>query len=292
MDSPTDQHQRVTRHPFQFAIPPDEVIRGDAWVPDAPEEGPAIVVCHGFKGFKDWGFFPYVSEELAARTGIVTVSFNFTGSGVGGGLHEFDELDRFAHNTFTRELSDLEAVLDRLSAGRIAKADVPPPYAFGLLGHSRGGATCVLKAALRTEVQALVTWSSIASVERYEADYVATWEAGETVFIPNVRTGQQMPLHRNVLDDIRANRERLDVLAAAASLDIPYLAIHGSEDESVPAAESKALVSAAGTDADLLLVEGAGHTLNAVHPFEGTNELLELAVERSAALFHAVLPRN
>lgn len=292
MDSPSGQHQRVSRHAFEFGVAPDGVIRGDAWVPDAPEEGPAIVVCHGFKGFKDWGFFPYVSEQLAARTGIVTVSFNFTGSGVGESLHDFDELDRFARNTFTRELWDLEAVLDRLSAGRIAEADVPPPYAFGLLGHSRGGATCVLKAALRTEVQALVTWSSIASVERYEADYVETWESGETVYIPNVRTGQQMPLHRNVLDDIRANRERLDVLAAAGSLDIPYLAVHGSEDESVPAAESKALVTAAERAAELLLVEGAGHTLNAVHPFEGTNDLLELAVERSAALFHDALPRN
>lgn len=292
MDSSTDQHQRVSRHPFQFSVPPDEVIRGDAWVPDAPEEGPAIVVCHGFKGFKDWGFFPYVSEQLAARTGIVTVSFNFTGSGVGESLQEFDELDRFARNTFTRELWDLEAVLDRLSAGRVAEADVPPPYAFGLLGHSRGGATCILKAALRTEIRALATWSSIASVERYQGDYVATWEAGETVYIANVRTGQQMPLYRNVLDDIRANRERLDVLAAAASLNIPYLAVHGSDDESVPPTESKALVSAAGGEADLLPIAGAGHTLNAGHPFEGTNEALELALERSAALFHTVLPRN
>ena len=42
---------------------------------------PAVVIVHGFKGFKDWGFFPLVAQRLAAA-GHAAVSFNFTGSGV------------------------------------------------------------------------------------------------------------------------------------------------------------------------------------------------------------------
>ena len=42
----------------------------------------AIRQPHGFKGFKDWGFFPHLADRLA-RAGLVAVSFNFSGSGVG-----------------------------------------------------------------------------------------------------------------------------------------------------------------------------------------------------------------
>ena len=42
---------------------------------------PAIVVVHGWKGFKDWGMFPPLAERLA-RAGFATVTFNLSGSGV------------------------------------------------------------------------------------------------------------------------------------------------------------------------------------------------------------------
>jgi len=73
-------------------------------------------VCHGLKGFKDWGFFPYVVERLA-RAGFAAVSFNFSGSGVGGDGERFDELERFAHNTYSQELQDLHIVLDAVTNG-------------------------------------------------------------------------------------------------------------------------------------------------------------------------------
>lgn len=267
---------------FSFPLFSDDRIRGDAWIPELPVSEAAIVVCHGFKGFKDWGFFPYATEELARRTGCVTVCFNFTGSGVGESQETFDQLERFAHNTFTRELQDLEAVMDGLAAGRLGRTPVPPACRFGLLGHSRGGATAVLKAGLRTQVRSLVTWSAIASVERYQAAYAAQWEAGETVYIENRRTGQMMPLERNVLDDLRANRGRVDVRAAARALRVPYLILHGTADESVPEEDAEALADAAGERAELVWIEGASHTMNVAHPFTGTNAKLERAIELSA----------
>src|SRR5687768_17465471 len=42
---------------------------------------PAVVVMHGFKGFKDWGMFPPLAERLA-QAGFSAVSFNASGSGV------------------------------------------------------------------------------------------------------------------------------------------------------------------------------------------------------------------
>jgi len=280
----------VDRAPFEIDVRSGEVLCGDIWRPGEPAGGTAIVVCHGFKGFKDWGFFPYVSQELARRTGYVTASFNFTGSGIGDELERFTEMEAFATNTIGREMEDLQVVLDRLSAGRVGDVRVPPAGRFGLLGHSRGGATCLLTAAALSRVEALVTWSAIASLERYEERHAPTWEAGEVVTIVNARTGREMPLRRNVLDDLRAHRDRRDLLLAARSLQIPWLVVHGTEDESVPFAEAEELAEAGGEHASLVALEGAGHTFGAGHPFGGTNDMLERVVERSGDFLRRALP--
>jgi len=279
----------VERFPFQLEVRPGDTLRGDLWRPDAPAAGAAIVVCHGFKGFKDWGFFPYVAEELARHTGCVTASFNFTGSGVRDEIETFTDLEGFSRNTISRELEDLEAVLDRLGSGRAGEARFPSAHRFGLLGHSRGGATCILKTATRSQVRGLVTWAAIAGFDRYVDMFGPRWEAGEVVEIPNARTGQMMPLRRNFLDDLRANPERLDVLAAARSLDVPWLVVHGTRDESVPFADAELLAEAGGPRAMMMMVEGAGHTFGSGHPFAGTNDHLERIVERSGDLLRRCL---
>lgn len=273
------------RTPFRLT-PPGADLRGDYWSPAGAPDATAIVVCHGFKGFKDWGFFPYLCEQLAGRTGTAVVSFNFDGSGVRDA--DFDDLEAFSHNTFSRELWDLEAILDGLAAGWLGDLEIPPATRFGLLGHSRGGATCILKAGLRSQVRGLVTWASIASVTRYES-FAEQWDAGETVTIPNARTKQDMPLERNVLDDMRANRERLDVLASAASLRIPVTVVHGTADESVPFHDAWQIANAVGDLARLVGVDGATHTFQAGHPFQGTTPELEEAIDASVDLFTRAL---
>lgn len=278
----------VSRDPFRIDLPGAE-LRGDLYRPSSPLSGTAIVVCHGFKGFKDWGFFPWVGRELAERTRRPVVVFNFDGSGVRESVEAFDDLDAFARNTFTKELLDLEAVLDGLAAGRLGTLALDPAPAFGLLGHSRGGGTCVLKAASRRQVRSLVTWASVASASRYEEAYAETWEAGRRVHIRNARTGQTMPLDRNVLDDLRANGERLDILEAAGALAVPALFVHGTDDESVPVDEARRLAAAAGGSARLELVEGAGHTFGAGHPFDGATPDLERAMARTAEHFDDTL---
>ncbi len=131
---------------------------------------PAVVVVHGFKGFKDWGMFPPLAERLA-RAGFATVTFNLSGSGVDD-AGEFVWPERFGHNTFSAELEDLGRVVDALVAGELG---VAPPSTVGLVGHSRGGGIAVLHAARDARVRALVTWSAISSVERWSPHEVAEW---------------------------------------------------------------------------------------------------------------------
>jgi pimeloyl-ACP methyl ester carboxylesterase len=277
----------VRRRPFELSRTEGVVLRGDVRVPigDAFSDGGtpgsrAIVVCHGFKGFKDWGFFPYLAERLASATGAVVVSFNFSGSGIGPDLESFTDLEGFARNTFTREVEDLEAVLEGLRAGRLGQLEIEPPTSVGLVGHSRGAAATILLAARRPEVRAVVTWAGIGSVFRYEEWFAESFGNGDTMEILNSRTGQRLPLHRDVLDDLRANRDALDMEAAASRLGSALLIVHGAADEAVPVAEAYSLHRAAG-GAELAIIDGAGHTMDASHPFPGTNPRLEEAVNRS-----------
>lgn len=244
----------------------------------------AIVICHGFKGFKDWGFFPYLSERMAAETGAAVVSFNFSGCGVGPDLENFTDLEGFGRNTFTREQDDLALVVDGLRAGRLGATRFTPAEEIGLIGHSRGAAAVILVGAARKEVRAVVTWAGIGSVFRYEEQFEQAFRDSDVMEVVNARTGQCLPLYRTVLDDLRANREILDVEEGARRLGSRLLIVHGSADEAVPVEEGRALHEAA-AGSELLIIGGAGHTMNASHPFPGTNPKLEEAVARSADHF-------
>src|ERR687896_1174505 len=117
---------------------------------------PAVIVVHGFKGFKDWGMFPPLTDRLA-QAGFTAVSFNLSGSGVDD-AGDFSLPDRFAHNTFSAELQDLNQILDALMSGALG---LPVPTSLGLIGHSRGGGIAALQAARDSRVRALVTWAAI-----------------------------------------------------------------------------------------------------------------------------------
>jgi len=83
---------------------------------------PAIVVVHGWKGFKDWGMFPPLAERLA-RAGFATITFNLSGSGVDD-RGELVWPERFGRDTFTAELEDVATVIDVLARGELG---VAPP---------------------------------------------------------------------------------------------------------------------------------------------------------------------
>lgn len=274
----------ITRKSFELSNKDGDPIRGDVWIGEESRPGTAILICHGFKGFKDWGFFPYLSEQLARRTLYPVVSFNFSGSGIGPDLENFTELDKFERNTFSKELDDLGVVLDAAATGELPGLD--RRFTFGLLGHSRGGGTAIIKAAEDPRVVCLITWSAIAYVNRWTDEQKREWRLKGHIEVLNVRTGQMMPLGLELLEDVERNRERLDILEAASRLKVPYLIIHGAQDESVSVADGERIAEVAPSiRTHFERIEGAGHTFGAVHPFEGSTEHLTLVVDLSADWF-------
>ena len=246
---------------------------------------PAVVILHGFKGFKDWGMFPPLSERLA-RAGFTAVSPNFSGSGVDD-TGDFSLPEPFGHNTFTAELQDTQSVLDALLNGEFG---IPVPSSVGLLGHSRGGGIAILQTARDPRVSALVTWAAISNVQRWSSSDREAWRTTGKTEVRNARTGQVLPLYTDVLDDIEQNSATLDIQAAARRIQVPWLLVHGSEDESVNYAEATLLNRASSQEAvRLLRVESAGHTFGAVHPWRSSTPELDLVFDQSVEWFAANL---
>ena len=264
-------------------------LHGIADLPDLPGKRPVVVICHGFKGFMEWGFFPHAATLLAGR-GFVAVRFNLSGAGMRPGDELVTDLGAFRDNTYSRELADLLAVLaalgETIAPGRVDRRRI------GLFGHSRGGGAALLAAAhppWRERVRALVTWAAIADVDRFTPEQKADWRRAGELPVVNARTGQRLALGVGLLDDVEERRAELNLLAASAARSAPWLIVHGDDDESVPVAEAHRLAAGAAGEKELLIVSAANHTFGVRHPFAGPTPQLIQALNATQRWFRTHL---
>lgn len=250
----------------------DRNLHGVVHLPDGPGLRPAVVICHGFKGFMDWGFFPYLADLLAAR-GFVAIRFNFSGAGMQPGDELVTEVEAFRVATLSKDLAELRSIVG--SVGSEIAPHVADPDKIAVIGHSRGGGTSILVSA-SLPLKALVTWSAVSRFQRLSPEECAVWRERGSIPVVNARTGQELEIGAAVLEDLEANRELLDIEAAAGSRTAPWLIVHGEQDETVPIDEAETLASVAKPPASLLRIPDASHTFGVSHPFTGpTPQLVE-----------------
>ena len=256
------------------------VVRGEAYHPEsAPSPCGTVVICHGFKGFAHWAFFPYLARAIA-EAGMRAITFDFSGSGVGSDRQNFSQLEEFTTNTFTQELTDLDRVVAEVRARRWIQDG------FGLFGHSRGGGAAILHASHNRTVKVLVTWAAISSTFRWSDSDVAEWRQRGYTDIHNSRTGQNMRLGTAILDEVEAlGKSKLDVGAAARRISVPWLIIHGDSDETVPVREGELLSQMSPGRSTLWKVEGGNHTFGASHPLADVPPILSLVSRGTVAFF-------
>jgi dienelactone hydrolase len=269
---------------------PSGPLHGLVDLPASPGPRPAVVVCHGFKGFMEWGFFPYLATLLAER-GMTAVRFNVWGSGMRPGEDRVGDLAAFRADTHGRELADVLAVLAAAAGGGIAPGRIDPAR-LGLCGHSRGGGNAILAAALaewRERVRALVTWAAVATFDRYGPEQKAAWRRDGALPVVNSRTGQELAMGVELLEDLEADDAALDVAGAARRLAAPWLIVHGEADETVSVDDARRLDAAATGPHELLLLPGATHTFNARHPFAGPTPQLIQAMNATQRWFRRYL---
>ncbi len=255
---------------------------------DQTSNPPIVIFVHGFKGFKDWGHFPKIGEEFA-KAGFAFVSFNLSHNGTTvEDPTEFVDLEAFGNNNYHKELFDTEQLINALSDGSLFPEAKLNRERIFLFGHSRGGGIAIVAAAENNMVKSLVTWNSIGDMKRTQADF-EVWMRDGVIYLPNARTGQQMPMYYQFVEDYFAQEERYDLEQTCASIQVPTLFIHGTADQTVPSSYAERLHEWT-KNSDLLLIENGDHTFGGKHPFtekelpKDTQKALEASIKHFKAI--------
>lgn len=257
------------------------LLDGELYLPDKLEAGerrPAVVVCSGYTGLKQ--IHPARFSRALAPQGFVCLAFDYRGYG-----HSEGERGRLVPQD---EVEDVRAAVSYLST-----LDAVDPDRIGLLGWALGGGVVIAEAAEDDRVRAVATVNAIGDGERAtravhdEESWRSLLERIGEDRRRRAVTGRSEIVHPfDIVPLDPATREYVErqlypvpgfgtgvTLESAEFLlrfrpelvvdriaPRPLLLIHGEENRLYPPEESKALHRRAGTEAELVLLEGRGHT--------------------------------
>lgn len=229
--------------------------------------GKLIVFIHGYMGYKDWGCWNLV-EKFYTELGFGFCKYNVSHNG--GTIDkpiDFSDLQAFGENNYSKELFDLQQVLNWLE---IQISPLPDIY---LIGHSRGGGIALLTAN-DNRVKKIATWAAICDIEKRfpEGKQLQVWKTQGTRYVENSRTQQKMPNYFSQYEDFEANKDLLDIEKACLNSSKTTFVVHGDQDTSVELEEGRNIATWLKTR--LFEIEDANHTFGATQPWT-ENEMPE-----------------
>jgi len=212
---------------------------------EAKKNLPAVIFCHGYKGFKDWGAWSLMLTKFA-RQGYFVIAFNFSHNG--GTIQEpidFPDLEAFGNDNFSKQQDDLQSVIDEVTDLKFKFSNFINAEKLALIGHSRGGGASIIKTANESRITKLITLASISTYDTsfLNGEALETWKKTGVWMIKNGRTGQMMPHYIQFYEDYQKNKAKLNIEKAAKALNVPHLLIHGTSDTSVTMRSAEAILS-------------------------------------------------
>ncbi len=241
-------------------------ILGETHLPPNDPVG-ALLIAHGFKGYKDYGFVPYLATQAAAH-GLVAHRFNFSHSGMTNRIETFERPDLFEQDTWERQIEDLRTVSEAAADGLPGPPNLPQAW----FGHSRGGVTTILTAGraekenTRPQPAGIIVAASPDAACNLSDDEKTRLRRRGALESPSSRTGQVLRVGGAWLDEIEADPDAFDPVRQIQAITCPILILHGQEDPTVPASAANMLANAAGDNATLHIIPGAQHTFNCPNP--------------------------
>lgn len=242
-------------------------ILADIFYKDTNRPKPIVVFCHGYKGFKDWGAWDLMAQKFA-KEGFFFVKFNFSHNG--GTINQpidFPDLEAFGNNNYTKELDDLETVIDWvLNISNYTKEI--NKNAISLIGHSRAGGIVTIKSEEDVRIEKVITLAGVADYKKRTATTgkLKKWKKEGVKYVLNGRTKQQMPHFYQFYEDFVKNENRLTIERAIQNLQIPHLIIHGESDTSVSMDEA-IIQHKWNPKSQLEIIKEANHVFNTSHPW-------------------------
>jgi pimeloyl-ACP methyl ester carboxylesterase len=224
-----------------------------------------LIFMHGFMGFKDWGCW-HLMERYFIAAGYAFCKFNVSHNGTTKeNTTTFSDIKAFSENSYTKELEDLNKVIDWVDEKTHGLATI------SVIGHSRGGGIAIL-AGRNSKLKRIIALAAISDIEsRFPSgQQLALWQEKRLLFVHNGRTKQDLPMKYAQYVDFQENKEQLTIETNCKERTTPLLIIHGSKDQSVLPYNAQQLAQWSGTSA--VIIEGASHTFGAAHPWK-SNEM-------------------
>ena len=213
----------------------------------AADSNGLVVIGHGVTGNKDRPFVVALAEGFAAA-GLSALRFSFSGNGASGG--------QFTESTVSKEVEDLGAVIDAVEDRSIC-----------YIGHSMGGAVGVIRAAKDPRIAALVSLAGMVHTKDFAEREFGMVKPGEGFMWDD----PNCPLSLVYMNDMARIGS---VVGLAPQIKVPWLLVHGTEDDVVPLQDSKDIHGKGGQGKELIEVAGANHVFAGEH----TQRMIDVVV--------------
>lgn len=251
-----------------------------------PEDfnGKILLFIHGYKGFKDWGAWQMMENQIVEK-GFGFCKFNLSHNG-GTVEHplDFPDMEAFSENCFSYQVEDTQMMIAILNE-KYPKAEII------LMGHSRGGGIALL-CGRNTKVKAVITLAAVCSFERRfsnkSQDLMNKWKKEGVRYELNTRTKENMPQKYMIYEDFLENRDLLNVEIACRTFEKPCLHFHGFQDEAIQLDEANNI--ACWTKSPLYILDECNHTFNISHPWKNTkiSNSLQFVVDKTLSFLKEI----
>ena len=193
------------------------------------------IIGHGVTGNKDRPVAVALAGGLDAA-GIPALRMSFAGNGDSGG--------QFVDCTISKETDDLGSVIDEVGDRRIC-----------YIGHSMGSAVGVRRTSSDSRINALVSLAGMV----HTGEFARREFGGETPDAGCMWEEESCPLSSAFVNDMAAIHSVVDL---GAQISVPWLLVHGTEDDVVPIGDSRDIIAKATNSPEFFEIAGANHVFS------------------------------
>jgi uncharacterized protein len=211
---------------------------------DKNKRYPAIIILHGFTGYKEEAHLKELADELT-RNGFVAVRFDCSGSGESGGTFEKDYL-------MSNYLEDIESVYDHVRKTKFVDKDK-----IAIVGHSMGGLLSIVFASQNPKIKACIAVSSpsIMITANWIKGAIDEWQRLGWFYKKISRDNSNVKIPFSFITD----SNRFNAIKFAQKLHCPFLTVLGLSDSVVNPGDSRKIFLTANEPKELAEIAGVGH---------------------------------
>jgi uncharacterized protein len=283
----------MTKHYFEFSNEFGDLIKCDLRLPDSEKNNPLVIFSHGFKGFRNWSFIPYVCEKFA-KAGFATINLDYSLNGILDDVGQIYDDSIFRRNKVSVEVSDLSLLISKIESKSLLLNGLYSNWNgdIYLAGHSLGGAISIFVATKFDSVKKISLWASISKLDRNTPRQKEVWKERGYNDITIAPTGQKLHLDYSYIDDKDVSFAEGAIIYAMNKLHIPIQILQPGTDLSVKMQEALELKSTESNirKRELIVIEKAGHTFNCRHPLsDEPSEAINKAIGAAISFFESQL---